>query len=145
MSTTENSSTETTYDGEALAEFYEDHDDLDDVRIADSAADVGRRMTEAMELAEHTTEDLAVRLGVPATTVASWQAGDEKPSGTMANRVAGILGSSLSWLLIGEGAEPRDTADPDARRQVRAALDEARAALRQAEEQLRRVAAQLAD
>lgn len=145
MSTTEHDTTDATTDGAALAEFYEEHDDLDDVHIADSPVDVGRRMAEAMDLAEHTTEDLAVRLGVPATTVSAWLAGAEKPSGTMANRVAGILGSSLSWLLIGEGAEPRDTADPDGRQQVRAALDEARQALRQAEAQLSRVAAQLAD
>ena len=63
----------------------------------------------------------------------------------MANRVAGILGASLSWLLIGEGAEPRDTPDRDLRLEALAALDEAREALRQADEQLGRVAAQLAD
>ena len=145
MQTPEHGTTETMADGDALAEFYEEHDDLDDVHIADSPVDVGRRMTEAMGRADQTAGDLAVRLGVPEATVEAWQSGDEKPSGTMANRVAGILGASLSWLLIGEGAEPRDTPDRDLRLEALAALDEAREALRQADEQLGRVAAQLAD
>ena len=129
----------------ALAEFYEEHDDLGRVEIADTPADLGRRMTEAMALADHTTDDLAVHLGVPAATVAAWQAGDDTPSATMVNRVAGILGASLSWLLIGEGSEPREAPEPDDQQEMQTALDDAREALRLAEEQLDRVADRLSD
>lgn len=127
-----------------LAEFYDEHEDMERVDMADSPADLGRRMSDAMALAGQTTDSLAVQLGVPAATVAAWQAGEETPSATMINRLAGILGTSLSWMLIGEGSEPRDQSAED-HQDVQAALDEAREALRLAEARLDTVADRLAD
>lgn len=144
MTSHESDSTQTSEEG-ALAEFYEEHENLENVDIADSPADLGERISEAMERADQSSEELAIQLGVPAATVAAWQVGEETPSATMINRVAGMLGASLSWMLIGEGSEPREASEPDGHEEMQAALDEARQALRQAEQQLERVADQLAD
>lgn len=74
--------------------------------LDDGAPGVGARLTEARTALDMSPEVLADSVGVTTSTVADWEQGDQSLSPHHLNRVAGVLGVGLSWLLMGRGAEP---------------------------------------
>ncbi|MGZ0192712.1 MAG: helix-turn-helix domain-containing protein [Acidimicrobiales bacterium] len=48
-----------------------------------------------------------------ASTVAKWEHGSASPRSNRLAALAGILGVSLSWLLVGHGDEPTSSDDLD--------------------------------
>lgn len=94
--------------------------------IEDSANDVGTRMADARVAAGRTQAEIANQLGVKASTVAKWERGTAAPRSNRLAVLAGILGVSLSWLIVGHGDEPTSTDD----------LDEVRVALARVQAQL---------
>ena len=49
---------------------------------------------------------LADHLGVKESTITKWESGERSPRGQRVSKLAGILGVSLSWILVGRGVEP---------------------------------------
>lgn len=93
-----------------LAAFYADGD-ASDAELDDDAHQLGARIVEARTAMGLSGDDLAHRLGVTASTMTDWESGDQQLRSDRLVKVAGILGVSLSWLMIGHGVEPseRDT------------------------------------
>lgn len=81
--------------------------------IEDSAADVGTRIAEARAAAGQTQEDIANRLGVKVSTIDKWERGAASPRSNRLASLAGVLGVSVSWLMVGYGNEPTSTDDLD--------------------------------
>lgn len=94
--------------------------------IEDSANDVGTRMTDARVAAGRTQAEIANQLGVKASTVAKWERGTASPRSNRLAALAGILGVSLSWLIVGHGDEPTSTGELD---EVRVTLSRVQAQL----------------
>jgi transcriptional regulator with XRE-family HTH domain len=94
--------------------------------IEDSANDVGTRMAEARVAAGRTQAEIANQLGVKASTVAKWETGSASPRSNRLAALAGILGVSLSWLIVGHGDEPTSTDDLD---EIKVALNRVQAQL----------------
>ncbi|WP_126977105.1 helix-turn-helix domain-containing protein [Frigidibacter oleivorans] len=67
------------------------------------AATFGDRVTGAREAAGLTRRELASRLGVKLSSVASWEDDLADPRANKLKSLAGILGVSIRWLLTGEG------------------------------------------
>jgi len=63
-------------------------------RIARARADLGL-----------SPEELAMRIGVKATTVAKWERGQSEPRSNRLMTLAGILNVPMAWLMAGEGTE----------------------------------------
>lgn len=76
--------------------------------LDDNEHQIGARLAEARTAAGLTPEDLAVRLGVKETTITKWEEGSTSPRGHVLSRIAGLLGVSLSWLIMGRGVEPSE-------------------------------------
>lgn len=72
-------------------------------------------------------ETLAERLGVTADTVQAWESGERSLRANHMARVSGVLGVSLSWLIMGRGTEPM--ADPTDLQSLRSDLAAARSRL----------------
>lgn len=109
-----------------LAEFFIENDSAD-AAIDDDAAHIGERISEARAALGISVSVLAERLAVTAETIEAWESGENAPRANHLNKVAGILGIGLSWLIIGHGAEPqRDASDLG---QLRADLAAARSRL----------------
>jgi transcriptional regulator with XRE-family HTH domain len=81
--------------------------------IEDSVNDVGTRMAEARTTAGRTQAEVANQLGVKASTIAKWERGGAAPRSNRLAALAGILGVSLSWLIVGHGDEPTSTDELD--------------------------------
>jgi transcriptional regulator with XRE-family HTH domain len=94
--------------------------------IEDSANDVGSRMAEARAAAGRTQAEIANQLGVKASTVAKWEHGSASPRSNRLAALAGILGVSLSWLIVGHGDEPTSSDDLD---EIKVALNRIQAQL----------------
>jgi|TARA_R110002110_G_scaffold310081_3_gene523478 transcriptional regulator with XRE-family HTH domain len=94
--------------------------------IEDSANDVGSRMAEARDAAGRTQAEIANQLGVKASTVAKWEHGTASPRSNRLAALAGILGVSLSWLIVGHGDEPTSSDDLD---EIKVALNRVQAQL----------------
>jgi transcriptional regulator with XRE-family HTH domain len=94
--------------------------------IEDSANDVGSRMAEARAAAGRTQAEIANQLGVKASTVAKWEHGTASPRCNRLAALAGILGVSLSWLIVGHGDEPTSSDDLD---EIKVALNRIQAQL----------------
>jgi transcriptional regulator with XRE-family HTH domain len=94
--------------------------------IEDSANDVGSRMAEARVAAGRTQAEIANQLGVKASTVAKWEHGSASPRSNRLAALAGILGVSLSWLIVGHGDEPTSSDDLD---EIKVALNRVQAQL----------------
>ncbi|MFT4774244.1 MAG: transcriptional regulator with XRE-family HTH domain [Candidatus Azotimanducaceae bacterium] len=94
--------------------------------IEDSANDVGSRMAEARVAAGRTQAEIANQLGVKTSTVAAWEHGSASPRSNRLASLAGILGVSLSWLIVGHGDEPTSTDDLD---EIKVALNRVQAQL----------------
>lgn len=94
--------------------------------IEDSASDVGTRIADARAAAGRTQTEVANQLGVKASTLDKWERGVASPRSNRLTALAGILGVSLSWLIVGHGSEPTTTDDLD---EIKTALSAVRAQL----------------
>jgi HTH-type transcriptional regulator, cell division transcriptional repressor len=74
---------------------------------------LAERIVKAREAAGCTTSDLAHRLGVRTSTLASWESGKAEPRTNRLMMLAGLLSVSPTWLLCGRGTAPHESADPD--------------------------------
>lgn len=69
----------------------------------DQTATFGDRLAAAREAAGLSVNDLARRAGVAVASVRGWEDDQSEPRANTLQRVAGILGVSIMWLLAGEG------------------------------------------
>ena len=74
--------------------------------LDDDVRQIGRRLTEARDAAGLSQRELADHLGVKESTITKWESGERSPRGQRVSKLAGILGVSLSWILVGRGVEP---------------------------------------
>ena len=81
--------------------------------IEDSASDLGARIAEARIASGRSQTEVANQLGVKASTVEKWERGSASPRSNRLMALAGILGVSMSWLIVGHGDEPGSTDDLD--------------------------------
>ena len=88
---------------------------------------LGQRITQARETMELTTAQLARRLGVRTTTLASWEADRSEPRANKLMQLAAMMNVSLSWLLSGSGTGPSEHTLESDLRHLRASLDTLRA------------------
>lgn len=79
--------------------------------LDDDDRQIGRRLAEARVAADLTPRELADHLGVKQSTIARWESGERSPRGQRVSKLAGILGVSLSWILVGRGVEPAASID----------------------------------
>jgi transcriptional regulator with XRE-family HTH domain len=112
--------------------------------IDDSLVDIGGRIAEARRLAGTSQAELGAQLGVTEVTVAAWEEGRLATRSNVLVRVAGLLGVSLSWLVMGHGVSPADGDAPELHELQQTLLD-VRAQLTSLADDLGRVAAGLAD
>ena len=77
--------------------------------FTDENSTFGDRMAAAREAAGLTQTDLARRTGVRLTSIRSWENDQSEPRANTLQRVSGILGVSLMWLLAGEGEGATET------------------------------------
>lgn len=110
-----------------LARFFAEHARLDADSSLDDERHIGARLAEARSAAGLSRRAIADRIGVKESTIAKWEAGDTSPRGHRVSKLAGILGVSISWILMGRGVEPTGgVSDID---QIRVELDAVRARL----------------
>lgn len=69
----------------------------------DENSTFGDRLAAARDAAGLTQTDLARRTGVRLNSIRSWENDQSEPRANTLQRVAGILGVSIMWLLAGEG------------------------------------------
>ena len=79
--------------------IYEETPDLDTI---------GGRLSRARESAGLSVKEIAWRLGVKIATVNAWESDRTLPGAQRLNRLAGILGVSISWVLHGVGTAPME-------------------------------------
>jgi transcriptional regulator with XRE-family HTH domain len=91
--------------GGDLADFFAENDAQDN-SINDTDTQIGLRIAEARVALGDSVDATAQRLGVTAETFEEWESGGLPVRANHLNRLAGLLGISLSWLIIGRGAEP---------------------------------------
>jgi transcriptional regulator with XRE-family HTH domain len=103
----------------SLGSFLDGDADAHPRTIEDSASDVGTRIAEARAAAGRTQTDIANQLGVKVSTIDRWEHGTASPRSNRLAALAGILGVSLSWLIVGYGSEPTL---PDDLQEIKAAL-----------------------
>ncbi|MEZ5911856.1 MAG: helix-turn-helix transcriptional regulator [Paracoccaceae bacterium] len=70
---------------------------------SEEAATFGDRLAAAREAAGLSQAELAQRLGVKTRVVEHWEADAKEPRANRLQMLAGMLGVSLMWLLMGEG------------------------------------------
>lgn len=122
-----------------LTDFYQNRDIDHDDALADSPSEVGARIAEARTNAEMSREALGLHLGVRADTISRWERGKSSPRPNHLDRVAGVLGVSLSWLVMGWGEAPSDEELDEVREElttVRQSLQDALAAVDRMERRL---------
>jgi transcriptional regulator with XRE-family HTH domain len=104
-------------------------------------ATFGDRLAAARDVARLTQKDLAQRVGIKTHTLRNWEEDLSEPRANRLSMLAGILGVSLSWLLMGEGEgviAPED--DDDAATDMADVLTELRAVRTQMAQAADRVA-----
>lgn len=69
----------------------------------DENSTFGDRLAAARDAAGLSQTDLARRTGVRLSSIKSWENDQSEPRANTLQRVSGILGVSLMWLLAGEG------------------------------------------
>lgn len=65
------------------------------------ATHIGARIMEAREAKEMTIAQAATRLGVKTTTLQNWESGTTAPRANRLQMLAGVLDTSMLWLLSG--------------------------------------------
>lgn len=70
---------------------------------SDETATFGDRLAAAREAAGLSQKELAQRVGIKTSTLRNWEEDLSEPRANRFSILAGILGVSLSWLLMGEG------------------------------------------
>lgn len=88
-----------------LTDFFQEHD-ARDASLEDADAQIGRRITDARTALGDSVDTIATRIGVTAAEVEGWESGASPLRANHLNKVAGVLGVSLSWLIMGRGPEP---------------------------------------
>lgn len=71
---------------------------------------LGERICKARDAAALSTAQLARRLGIKTSTLQAWESDRSEPRSNKLVLLAGILNVSPSWLLIGRGEAPSETA-----------------------------------
>jgi hypothetical protein len=71
-----------------------------------SKTSMGERIADARTCSNLTTAQLSRRLGVLPSTLRDWQRDASQPRANRLAMLAGVLGVSPAWLLIGRGAGP---------------------------------------
>lgn len=112
--------------------------------IDDSLVDIGRRMAEARVNAGLSQAELGAQLGVLEDTVAGWEDGTLAARSNMLTRAAGVLGVSLSWLVMSHGVGPA-TDEPSRLEDLRQTVLDVQAQISILSRDLQRVAAELAE
>lgn len=74
----------------------------------------GGRLSRARDASGLSVKDLAWRLSVKMATVKAWESDRSQPSSHRLSNLTGLLGVSISWLLHGAGAGPREVDEPSA-------------------------------
>lgn len=87
---------------------YETDDDSSLVGDFESEFDdtIGGRIFRAREAAELSVGQLARQLGVKSQTLQAWENDRSLPRANRLMRMAGLLGVSPTWLLVGQGESP---------------------------------------
>lgn len=127
-----------------LGDYLAARDDGRAAEIDDSLVDIGHRIVEARTLAGLSSAELGAHLGVTDDTVAAWESGRLAPRSNILVRVAGVLGVSLSWLVMGHGVAPSE-GEPPRLEELQQTLLDVRAQLRSLSHDLERVAEGLAE
>ncbi len=83
-------------------------------RWSDAHATFGDRLAAAREALGLSPEQLAWRLGVRRSTIATWEDDRAEPRANRMQMLAGILNVSLVWLMTGEGEGPGGAPAPAA-------------------------------
>ncbi|WP_153216875.1 helix-turn-helix domain-containing protein [Tritonibacter litoralis] len=91
---------------------------MNDTTVAETETDwygpdmatLGDRIAAARDAAQMTQAQLARRLGVKKTTLASWEQDLSEPRANRMSMMAGVLNVSIMWLMTGEG---EGTSAPD--------------------------------
>lgn len=130
----ENSSTPDEDASNDLGSYLADGADDDAADLLDDAVDIGARLREARDAAGVSRVQLADQLGVRESTITKWESGQTSPRGHRVSKLAGMLGVSISWVLMGHGAEPIGQVDDV--EQIRAELNSVRARLEDAVNEL---------
>jgi transcriptional regulator with XRE-family HTH domain len=94
----------------SLEEYLFDPDDAD-LGLDDADADVGSRIEEARVAAGIDRETLGAQVGVDLETISTWESGEGAPRSNQLVAIAGILGVSPPWLMIGHGESPGTSED----------------------------------
>ena len=71
--------------------------------LTDETSTFGDRLATARDAASLSQTELARRTGVRVASVRSWENDQSEPRANTLQRLSGILGVSLMWLLAGEG------------------------------------------
>lgn len=83
----------------------------------------GGRFSRALDACQLDAKQFARRLGVRPATVKGWETDRSMPNFHRLNKIAGLLGVSIAWLLHGVGEGPRETeAGADASQDIAAQL-----------------------
>lgn len=82
-----------------VTNIYEETPDMDTV---------GGRISRARDAAGLSVKEIAWQLGVKIATVNAWESDRSLPGSLRLNRLAGMLGVSISWLLHGVGIAPTE-------------------------------------
>ncbi len=74
----------------------------------DDGDTLGGRIVRARDALGLSTAQLARRLGVKTATLAEWENDRSEPRANRLCNLAGILGVSTMWLLVGRGEAPTE-------------------------------------
>ena len=74
---------------------------------------LAERLIQAREATGFTTAQLAHRLGVRTSTLASWESGKAEPRTNRLMMLAGLLSVSPTWLLCGRGTAPQEPSESE--------------------------------
>lgn len=81
---------------------------------SDEVSTFGDRLVAARESMGMTQAQLAHRLGVKLQTLRNWEEDRSEPRANKLQMVAGMLNTSMVWLMSGQGEAPVPSRDPAA-------------------------------
>ena len=64
---------------------------------------IASRIKQAREAARLSQQEVASHLGLSRNSVAQWEIGANRPAHDRLAKLAGFLGVTVQWLLLGEG------------------------------------------